>query len=97
MVATYNFGSVYYSNFVSIPIKLSIGLNALSLSLLHSITFDLFLQIQRTLSVAIENAVGYSFLSKSFTRRSHGCPLDARWFWCLSRKSQRPRCVLDLE
>ena len=63
---------IYYSNVViSITIKVSTGLNALSLPLWHSISFDFFLQIHRNFQV-IENAVsGLQLFMES--------PMDARW------------------
>ena len=53
---------------IRITTKISIGLNTQSLPLWHLISSN-----STKFSVVIENAVGYSFLHKSLTRRSPGC------------------------
>ena len=60
------------------PIKISIGLHALSLHLWHSITFDFFSSNSTKFSAVIKNAVVYNILCKSLTRRFEWMPADRK-------------------
>ena len=59
---------------ISITIKIFIGLSALNLSLWHSITFDIFLQIQRKVQLSLKMQCAITF----YANHSLDGPMDAR-------------------
>ena len=70
-----NFENIYYSNFDKHHCKDFHRAQCTQLTHLALDNFRRFSSNLTRFSLVIQNAVGYSFVRKSRTRRSHGCPL----------------------